>query len=110
MNVEDSLDCIFCKIVAGEIATEVIAENSTAIAFADISPQAPVHLLVVPRRHSANVTEVTDSTELDGVMSLVREVAAKFTNGQFRLQFNTGSESGQTVFHTHAHILSRSAA
>ena len=110
MKVEDSLDCIFCKIVAGEMATEVIAENATAIAFADISPQAAVHLLVVPRRHSVDVTELTDSDELAGVMSLVRDVASKFTNGQFRLQFNTGSESGQTVFHTHAHVLSRSAA
>jgi histidine triad (HIT) family protein len=109
MRAEESLNCIFCKIIAGEIPGEFIAETDGAIAIRDINPQAPVHLLVIPKRHSENVTELSDN-ELSAVMNLVRQLAATETNGQFRLQFNTGSESGQTVFHTHAHILSRSAA
>lgn len=103
------MNCIFCKIVSGEITSELVAETETALAIRDISPQAPVHLLVIPKQHSDNVTQLSDP-ELLGLMSLVRELAASHTNGQFKLQFNTGAESGQTVFHTHAHILSRSAA
>jgi histidine triad (HIT) family protein len=102
------LNCIFCKIISGEIASGFVAESDSAIAIRDISPQAPVHLLVIPRRHSENVTELNDA-ELSGLMAMVRELASTKTNGQFRLQFNTGPESGQTVFHTHAHILSKSA-
>lgn len=100
------MDCIFCNIVAGKFGTEIIAENETAIAFRDINPLAKIHLLVVPRTHTQNISSVTDSSELAGLFELIREVAAKFTDGQFRLQFNTGEKEGQTVFHTHAHILS----
>lgn len=100
------MDCIFCNIVAGKFGTEIIAENETAIAFRDINPLAKVHLLVVPRAHTQNITLVTDSSELASFFELIREVAAKFTDGQFRLQFNSGEKEGQTVFHTHAHILS----
>lgn len=104
------MDCIFCNIVAGKFGTEIIAENETAIAFRDINPLAKIHLLVVPRTHTQNISSVTDSSELAGLFELIREVAAKFTDGQFRLQFNTGEKEGQTVFHTHAHILSGRAA
>ncbi|MFM1845222.1 MAG: hypothetical protein RI917_540 [Actinomycetota bacterium] len=100
------MDCIFCNIVAGKFGTEIIAENEVAIAFRDINPLAKVHLLVVPRNHTQNITSVTDGLELSGLFDLIREVAAKFTDGQFRLQFNSGEKEGQTVFHTHAHILS----
>lgn len=100
------MDCIFCNIVAGKFGTEMLAENDTAVAFRDINPLAKVHILVVPRAHSRNVTELTSSDDLAGVFSLIREVAAKFTDGQFRLQFNSGEKEGQTVFHTHAHVLS----
>lgn len=103
------MDCIFCKIVSGEIPSERLAENEHAIAIRDISPQAPVHLLVITKLHSENIGSVSDA-ELPGIMALVREVVAAHTNGQYRLQFNTGSESGQTVFHTHGHVLSRMAA
>jgi histidine triad (HIT) family protein len=103
------LNCIFCKIISGEIASELVADTPEFIAIRDISPQAPVHLLVIPKRHSENVTELTDQ-ELGALMTGVRELVNTHTNGQFKLQFNTGAESGQTVFHTHAHILSKSAA
>ena len=99
-------NCIFCKIVAGEFGTELLAENEHAVAFRDINPQAKVHILVVPRQHTPNIANLVDSRILDGLFSLIREVAAARTDGQFRLQFNTGEREGQSVFHTHAHILS----
>ena len=99
-------NCIFCKIVAGEFGTELLAENEHAVAFRDINPQAKVHILVVPKQHTPNIANLVDSKILDGLFSLIREVAAARTDGQFRLQFNTGEREGQSVFHTHAHILS----
>lgn len=104
------MDCIFCKIVAGEIATELLAQNEHAIAFRDINPQARVHILVVPKSHTADISKLDDSTVLQGFFALIREVAGAFTDGEFRLQFNTGAREGQSVFHTHAHILSQQAA
>lgn len=106
MKSEDYLDCIFCKIVDGQFGTELVAENEHAVAFRDINPLAKVHILVVPREHSKNIAEITDGAILTGLHALIREVAANFTDGQFRLQFNSGELEGQTVFHTHAHVLS----
>lgn len=100
------MDCIFCNIVAGKFGTEILAENDVAIAFNDINPLARVHILVVPKRHSQNIAELTSNEELTGVFALVRQVAQSHTDGQFRLQFNSGEKEGQTVFHTHAHVLS----
>nr|WP_256381055.1 HIT domain-containing protein [Candidatus Aquiluna sp. UB-MaderosW2red] len=105
--MEESLDCIFCKIVASELPTELLGENEFAIAFKDINPLAMVHILVVPRIHSSDISRLSDPQTLLGLHELVREMAAKFTDGQFRLQFNTGEREGQSVFHTHAHILSQ---
>ena len=106
MRAEEDLDCLFCKIVAGELNTEFIAENETAVAFRDINPLAKVHILVVPKKHSANIAEVEDSAELAGLFELIRAVAKDNTDGEFRLQFNSGAKEGQTIFHTHAHVLS----
>ena len=103
------MDCIFCKIVGGEFGTEFVAQNDHAVAFLDINPQAKVHILVVPRMHTSNVSELEDPQELLGLFELIREVAKTKTDGQFRLQFNTGSREGQSVFHTHAHVLSNQA-
>ena len=100
------MDCLFCKIIAGERGTEFVAENEGAVAFRDINPLAKVHILVVPRSHSANVSELTSENDLTNLFALIREVAATYTDGEFRLQFNTGAKEGQTIFHTHAHVLS----
>jgi len=100
------MECIFCKIASGQLGTELIAENEHAVAFRDISPQAPVHILCVPKKHSKDISELSGSDELNGLFSLIREVANRFTDGQFRLQFNTGEREGQSVFHVHAHVLS----
>jgi histidine triad (HIT) family protein len=109
LELEDSLDCIFCKIVGGEFATEFVAQNDHAVAFFDINPQAKVHVLVVPKAHTSNISELDDPQALIGLFELIREVAKTKTDGQFRLQFNTGSREGQSVFHTHAHVLSNQA-
>jgi histidine triad (HIT) family protein len=106
LKAEESLDCIFCKIISGAFGTEFVAENEHAVAFLDINPQAKVHILVVPREHTTNISEFEDSASLLGLFDLIREVAKTRTDGQFRLQFNSGSREGQSVFHTHAHVLS----
>jgi histidine triad (HIT) family protein len=107
MKTEENLDCIFCKIVNGEIPSELIGENEHAIAFLDLYPKAPVHILVVPKIHSENILQLESSSSLTGLFELIREVAATKTDGQFKLQFNTGEREGQSVFHTHAHVLSQ---
>ena len=104
-------DCIFCKIVAGEIPSDKVGENEGAIAFRDINPEAPVHLLVVPKLHSKNIIELSQNEEsMSQVMELMREVSARESNGHFKFLFNTGEEAGQTVFHAHGHILSQGAS
>jgi histidine triad (HIT) family protein len=103
------MDCIFCKIAGGQLPTELVAQNQHAVAFLDINPQAPVHILCVPRVHRSDVSELSSDDELVGLFSLIRQVAQEQTDGQFRLQFNTGEREGQSVFHVHAHVLSSRA-
>ena len=99
---------IFSRIVAREIPANIVAETDTLIAFTDIAPQAPVHLLVVPKTEAyRNVTELAagDPALLAEVVSLAQSLADQFCDGEFRLVFNTGTSAGQTVFHVHAHVL-----
>ncbi len=100
-------DCLFCRIVAGEIPASVVAENADAVAFRDISPQAPLHVLVVPREHHADVAQLAaaDPRLLAAVVELADQVAGTEADGQFRLIFNTGPAAGQSVFHAHGHVL-----
>jgi len=102
------LDCIFCKITSGVIPTNFVAESQHAVAFKDISPRQPVHILVVPKEHYTDVADLTDKNPevLSDLMQLVAKVAKDKTIGSFRLTFNTGAAAGQTVFHAHAHITS----
>lgn len=102
------MDCVFCKIIAGEIPSQSEGENSYAVAFRDINPSAKVHVLVVPRQHTKNISELSDDQVLAGVFELARDVASRMTDGNFRLQINTGASEGQSVFHTHLHVLSGS--
>lgn len=101
------MDCVFCKIIAGELPSKILAENDVAIAFPDIQPLSPVHILVVPKFHDANINEFSEHRPnlLPGFFELISRVTQDHTSGSFRLQFNTGAAAGQTVFHTHAHIL-----
>jgi histidine triad (HIT) family protein len=100
-------NCLFCKIVAQEADADVIADNDQAVAFRDINPQAPTHVLVVPRDHQPNVGELaaSDAGALAGVVALAEQVARSEGLGAHRIVFNTGAEAGQSVFHCHAHVL-----
>ncbi|MCT2261409.1 histidine triad nucleotide-binding protein [Brachybacterium muris] len=99
-------DCVFCKIVAGEIPSERVHEDDQVIAFKDLNPQAPVHVLVVPREHRADVRELAHQPEqLAHVVAVAGSLAQQLADGDFRLVFNTGESAGQTVFHVHAHVL-----
>ena len=101
-------DCLFCRIVAGEIPSTAVREGEHTLAFRDITPQAPVHVLVVPREHLANVAELgTRPDLLEAVVTHAAEVAAAegLADRGWRLLFNTGADAGQTVFHAHAHVL-----
>ena len=99
--------CLFCRIVRGEVPVSTIAENEHAIAFRDINPQAPVHVLVVPRRHVASLAEADDAQEVGAVAMLAAEVArAEGIDGSgYRTVMNTGADGGQTVHHLHMHLL-----
>jgi histidine triad (HIT) family protein len=101
--------CLFCDIVAGEMPATIVTESANAIAIQDINPQAPVHVLVMPRRHLADVTELSADRDLlfevMGVaMDVAQDVSGVAADG-FRVVFNTGAGGGQTVGHVHAHVL-----
>ncbi|WP_020522267.1 histidine triad nucleotide-binding protein [Catelliglobosispora koreensis] len=102
-------DCLFCRIVAGEIPATVVYETPATLAFRDISPKAPVHVLVIPKQHHADVAALgaADPALAGEVLASVAAVAEKegLLEGGFRVVFNTGSAVGQTVFHAHAHVL-----
>lgn len=102
---------IFERIVAREIPAEIVFENERVIAFKDIAPKAPVHLLVVPKTAEYhNVAELAEGDPylLAEVVTTAAELAAEHSNGEYRLVFNSGETAGQTVFHVHAHLLSGS--
>lgn len=101
-------NCIFCKIVSGEFGTELIAQSQHAIAFKDISPRQPIHVLVVPRQHYSDVSELSAANPeaLADLVALGCRVAEQLSTGSFRLTFNTGEAAGQSVFHAHGHITS----
>ncbi len=100
---------IFTRILQGEIPSEIIAETENVFAIRDIAPRAPVHLLVIPKTQEyRDVVELAagDPALLAEVVGLANTLAAEHSDGDFRLVFNTGAGSGQTVFHVHAHVLS----
>ena len=99
---------IFSRILSKEIPAEIIAETENAFAIRDIHPQAPVHLLVIPKTEDyRNVVELAagDPALLSELIGLANSLAAERADGDFRLIFNTGPHAGQTVFHVHAHVL-----
>jgi histidine triad (HIT) family protein len=101
-------DCLFCKIVAGEIPSKKVFEDDHVIAFEDINPQAPVHLLVVPRRHVASLNEASDADrELLGHILLAcgRLAGERDVSSGYRVVNNCGAQAGQSVFHIHFHLL-----
>lgn len=107
--MSDVAPTVFERIVAREIPADVVYENERIIAFRDIAPKAPLHLLVVPKSPAyANVAELAaaDPALLAEVVVVANRLAAEYANGEYRLIFNSGVSAGQTVFHVHAHLLS----
>lgn len=99
-------DCLFCKIVAGEIPSTQVYEDEQTFAFADTNPQAPTHVLVVTKKHLPDIAAVGGDPEAaTGLLAGVRALAAQEGLTDFRTVFNTGAGVGQTVFHVHAHVL-----
>lgn len=101
-------DCLFCRIVAGGIPAEVVAETRRTLAFRDVAPQAPTHVLVVPRDHHSDVAACAqaDPVLLGEVMAAAVAVArSEGLDGGYRLLTNTGDDAGQTVHHLHVHVL-----
>ncbi|GBC61668.1 histidine triad nucleotide-binding protein [Desulfonema ishimotonii] len=104
-----SHDCLFCKIASGEMNTEFLFENDNLVVFRDINPEAPVHLLIVPKRHVRSVNDITDAEQmLIGEMVMVAKEMAKregVNDSGYRLQTNVEKGGGQVIFHLHMHLL-----
>ncbi|MDR2454866.1 MAG: HIT domain-containing protein [Bifidobacteriaceae bacterium] len=100
-------DCLFCRFVSGELKTDLVGQNEHAIAFADTNPQAPMHILVIPREHYVDVAALAAAAPaaLADLVCLAQEVALDQADGEFRLIFNTGPRAGQSVFHVHGHVI-----
>ena len=109
-GAEDSAapaDCVFCKVVAGEIPADVVHEGDLVVAFRDLAPVAPTHVLAVPRRHYRDVGALA-AGQPEALAELVRvaaDVAGAAGHDDYRLVFNTGAGAGQSVFHVHGHVL-----
>ncbi len=102
------MDCIFCKIVAGEIPSTKVFENEKILAFRDINPEAPVHVLVIPKEHidSANCIDETNSALVAHIFECIPKIAkAECLDGGYRIITNIGEDGGQSVHHMHFHIL-----
>ncbi len=99
-------DCLICSIVAGDVPSDTVAESDHAVAFRYIDPQAPTHVLVIPRAHQPDIGSLVEA-EPEATIDLLRLAAriADDAGGSYRLVFNTGADAHQTVFHCHAHVL-----
>ncbi len=103
------MDCLFCKILAGEIPAELVYESDTAVAFRDINPQAPTHVLVIPRKHIATINDIEedDHALIGSLYAAAREIAAQegMAEDGYRAVMNCNEGAGQSVFHLHLHVL-----
>ncbi|MDR0431695.1 MAG: HIT domain-containing protein [Bifidobacteriaceae bacterium] len=101
------LDCLFCSFASGEKSVDLVGQNGSAVAFRDINPQAPLHVLVIPREHYADVATLAGAEPqvLADLVTLAQEVALDQGDGDYRLVFNSGPTAGQSVYHVHGHVL-----
>ncbi len=101
------MDCLFCKIAAGDIPSKKVYEDDKLIAFYDIEPKAPVHVLVIPKTHLAGVRDVTadNSTVVAHIFATIPQIAEKLGVSDYRIVTNNGADAGQTVQHLHFHLL-----
>ena len=104
-----SEDCLFCKIASGDVPAEIVLQNDEYVAFRDINPQAPTHILVVPRKHIASLDRATDGDRgvLGGALLVARDVARQegIATSGYRTVINTNKQAQQSVFHVHLHVL-----
>jgi len=103
------MDCLFCKIVNKDVASDVVLENDDFLVFEDIHPKASVHVLIVPKKHIASVDHIEDSDDvvLSKIFHTAKETAQKLgVSGGYRLQVNVGKDGGQEIEHIHMHLLS----
>jgi len=102
-------DCIFCKIISGDIPGDIVYQNDDVLAFRDLTPQAPTHILVIPKRHISTVNDMqSEDAELVGKMFLAAKQVAKdegIAEAGYRSVMNCNAGAGQTVFHIHLHVL-----
>ncbi len=100
-------DCLFCKIASGKIPADKVAESDRLVAFRDIEPQAPTHVLIIPKDHIASLNDAEDAELLGHLLLLAREVAEhdNLSSRGYRVVLNTNAEGGQAVYHLHAHVL-----
>ena len=100
-------DCLFCRIVRKEIPAKLVAEDEHCVAFRDINPQAPVHVLVIPREHVPSLNQTTDAAMLGRLSLMAADIARKegISEAGYRTVINTNAAAGQTVFHVHLHLL-----
>ena len=100
-------DCLFCRIAAGEIPSDIVSRDEQVVVFRDINPRAPTHVLAIPRRHLASVADLTaaDGDLLAALFGAMRRVAEENGLSGYRIVSNVGAESGQSVFHLHFHLL-----
>lgn len=100
-------DCLFCRIARGEIPAARVAENDHCIAFRDIGPQAPMHVLVIPREHVSSLDQVTSASAAGELLLMAAQVARQegMAESGYRVVLNTNADGGQTVYHLHAHVL-----
>ena len=105
----DSSDCLFCKILAGDIPADIIFESDDAIAFRDINPQAPTHALIIPRKHVATINDLGEGDEalVGNLFLAAKSIAADegIAAAGYRVVMNCNAAAGQTVFHLHLHLL-----
>ena len=99
--------CIFCKVAGGKIPTDFLYESEKVVAFADLNPQAPSHILVIPRQHFENAAELAaaDAATVSELFEAARQLATTLGLDGYRIVFNTGASAGQSVFHAHLHLL-----
>ena len=100
-------NCLFCRIARKEIPAKIVAETEDCLAFRDINPQAPVHILVIPRQHIPTVKDASDPTVVGKLTQLAADLARRegVADSGYRLVINTNADAGQTVFHLHMHLL-----
>lgn len=99
--------CLFCRVARGEIPATLVAETDECVAFRDINPQAPLHVLVIPRAHVASLNEASDAAQIGRLALLAAEIARRegYAETGYRTVINTGAAAGQTVHHVHLHLL-----